>query len=376
MKTAQLVVNQGENSDFNFDINPQLILAFGERNFLENSDSVKNVRSKYPSAIIAGCTTSGEITGERVIDDSLVLTAVEFEKTNIELAEAVLNGSENPSFDAGKDLASGLPSDNLKHVLVFSDGLNVNGTDLVRGMSNSLPSEVSVTGGLAGDGPNFLKTYTIDNNGDLKSNTITAIGLYGDNISVGFASRGGWDSFGVDRTVTKSKGNVLFEIDGEPALDLYKSFLGDKAKELPASGLLFPLSMRDKEDKEPVVRTILGISEEDKSLTFAGDIPEGSFVRLMKANSDRLINGAEEAAETIMDGPSNNVDLAILVSCVGRKLVLKQLVEEEVEVVSDVLGKPTITGFYSYGELAPFGFLQNQCELHNQTMTITTLSES
>ena len=376
MKTAQLVVNQRENSDLDFNINPQLILAFGERKFLENSDSVKNVRSKYPSAIIAGCTTSGEITGERVIDDSLVLTAIEFEKTNIELAEAVLNGSENPSFDAGKNLATGLPSHNLKHVLVFSDGLNVNGTDLVRGMSSSLPSGVTVTGGLAGDGPNFLKTYTIDNNGDLKSNTITAIGLYGDNINVGFASRGGWDSFGVDRTVTRSKGNVLYEIDGEPALDLYKSFLGDKAKELPASGLLFPLSMRDKEDVEPVVRTILGISEEDKSLTFAGDIPEGSFVRLMKANSDRLINGAEEAAETIMDGPSNNVDLAILVSCVGRKLVLKQLVEEEVEVVSDVLGKPTITGFYSYGELAPFGFLQNQCELHNQTMTITTLSES
>ena len=307
----------------------------------------------------------------------MVLTAVEFEKTKIASAVAKLSDVENPSKRAGIELATTLDHNNLKHVLVFSDGLNVNGTDLVDGMSQALPKGVTVTGGLAGDGPNFKKTYIINRTDLLGEGQIKAIGLYGDNIKVGFGSRGGWDSFGVDRTVTKSKGNVLYEIDGEPALDLYKSFLGDKAKELPSSGLLFPLSMRDREDVEPVVRTILGISEEDKSLTFAGDIPEGSFVRLMKANSDRLINGAEEAAEiTIKDKNTNQIELALLVSCVGRKLVLKQLVEEEVEVVSDVLGKPTIAGFYSYGELAPFGFLQNQCELHNQTMTITTLSES
>jgi hypothetical protein len=377
MKTAQLIIGKGQEFDFNFNINPQLILAFGQREFLENSNVLQSLKDHYPEVVLAGCTTSGEIAGEKVFDESVVLTAVEFEKTKIASAVAKLSDVENPSKRAGIELATTLDHNNLKHVLVFSDGLNVNGTDLVDGMSQALPKGVTVTGGLAGDGPNFKKTYIINRTDLLGEGQIKAIGLYGDNIKVGFGSRGGWDSFGVDRTVTKSKGNVLYEIDGEPALDLYKSFLGDKAKELPSSGLLFPLSMRDREDVEPVVRTILGISEEDKSLTFAGDIPEGSFVRLMKANSDRLINGAEEAAEiTIKDKNTNQIELALLVSCVGRKLVLKQLVEEEVEVVSDVLGKPTIAGFYSYGELAPFGFLQNQCELHNQTMTITTLSES
>jgi hypothetical protein len=377
MKTAQLIIGKGQEFDFNFNISPQLILAFGQREFLENSNVLQSLKDHYPEVVLAGCTTSGEIAGEKVFDESVVLTAVEFEKTKIASAVAKLSDVENPSKRAGIELATTLDHNNLKHVLVFSDGLNVNGTDLVDGMSQALPKGVTVTGGLAGDGPNFKKTYIINRTDLLGEGQIKAIGLYGDNIKVGFGSRGGWDSFGVDRTVTKSKGNVLYEIDGEPALDLYKSFLGDKAKELPSSGLLFPLSMRDREDVEPVVRTILGISEEDKSLTFAGDIPEGSFVRLMKANSDRLINGAEEAAEiTIKDKNTNQIELALLVSCVGRKLVLKQLVEEEVEVVSDVLGKPTIAGFYSYGELAPFGFLQNQCELHNQTMTITTLSES
>ncbi len=246
---------------------------------------------------------------------------------------------------------------------------------LVKGIADELPANVTLTGGLAGDGPNFTKTVIVEPDGTVATESIAAIGFYGESLQIGFGSRGGWDSFGLDRLVTKSKENVLYEIDGQPALDLYKSFLGDRAKDLPSSGLLFPLSMRDSEDRAPVVRTILGISEEDKSLTFAGDIPQGSFVRLMKANTDRLINGAEEAAVAAKNGDKESPEFALLVSCVGRKLVLKQIVEEEVESVSDVLDKPFITGFYSYGEIAPFN--QNvQCELHNQTMTITTFRES
>ncbi|MCB0739151.1 MAG: FIST C-terminal domain-containing protein [Bacteroidetes bacterium] len=376
MKTEQHLFTQRNESCPNFSFSPNLILAFGERNFLSGNTTLENIKQTYPNTIIAGCTTSGEILGEKVTDGSLALTAVLFEKTEISIARASIEDNNNSSDKTGVVLAQKLNHNNLKHVIVFSDGLHVSGTDVVRGMKKGLPENVTVTGGLAGDGADFQQTFIVGENGELLDKQIAAIGLYGDAIEVGFSSRGGWDSFGVDRHVTKSKGNVLYEIDNQPALDLYKSFLGEQAKDLPASGLLFPLSMRDKEEGEPVVRTILAIDEDAKSLTFAGDIPEGSFVRLMKANADRLINGAEEAAETSMEGAKSNAQLAILVSCVGRKLVLKQLVEEEVEVVSDVLGKPTITGFYSYGELAPFGFINRQCELHNQTMTITTLSEA
>lgn len=133
--------------------------------------------------------------------------------------------------------------------------------------------------------------------------------------------------------------------------------------------------MRVNEQTKPVVRTILAVNEDEQSLTFAGNIPEGSKVRLMKANVDRLINGAEDSAISANKIFKEDTELAILISCVGRRLVLKQLVEEEVEVVRDILGeKPCITGFYSYGEIAPFGEF-SPCELHNQTMTITTLSE-
>ncbi|MCE7063454.1 FIST signal transduction protein [Dyadobacter sp. CY343] len=374
MQIEQVVYND-ISSSLSFSFTPQLFFVFGNRELLETSNLTQKLTAEYPGAIFSGCSTAGEIANVSVKDNSIVITALKFYKTAIKSSLVKLDHVQFASMEAGKQLVSRLPRENLRHVFVLSDGLKVNGTDLVKGMAENLPSEVALTGGLAGDGPQFVKTVIVEPDGTIAAHSVAAIGFYSESLSVSFGSRGGWDSFGLDRLVTKSKGNILYEIDAQPALDLYKSFLGDKAKDLPASGLLFPLSMRDSEDRAPVVRTILGINEEEKSLTFAGDIPEGSFVKLMKANNDRLITGAEEAAHAASEGLENAPDFAILVSCVGRKLVLKQMVEEEVECVSNVLSAPVMTGFYSYGELAPFN-RNSLCELHNQTMTITTFRET
>jgi hypothetical protein len=370
----QQLVYTSETSVKEFSFTPDLIFIFGDRDFLENSTIPAKLHQLYGNAIFSGCSTAGEIAGVSVSDNSIITTAIKFNNTQLDSATVPLVDINYSSTEAGKNLVSQLRTEGLKHVFVVSDGLRVNGTDLVKGMRSALAPHVTLTGGLAGDGSRFQKTLILEPDGTVATESVAAIGFYGDALSVTFGSRGGWDSFGLDRRVTKSTENVLFEIDGQPALDLYKSFLGDLAKDLPASGLLFPLSMRDSEDRAPVVRTILGISEEDKSLTFAGDIPEGSFVRLMKANNDRLIRGAEEAAIACSSDMTESPEFALLVSCVGRKLVLKQMIEEEVESVSDVLGNPAIAGFYSYGELAPFN-KNESCELHNQTMTITTFRE-
>jgi hypothetical protein len=250
----------------------------------------------------------------------------------------------------------------------------VNGSDLVRGMLGSLPQGVQITGGLAGDGARFETTYIIAGETPI-AGSIGAIGFYGDNIQVGYGSLGGWDPFGPQRIITRSTGNVLHELDGKPALDLYKSYLGEHAAGLPATGLLFPLSIRRKGDQETLVRTILAVDEQAQTLTFAGDVPEGATAQLMKANFDRLVEGASGAAKASAEGiRGSKPDLAILVSCVGRKLVLKQRIEEEVEAVQEVLGDGVMTGFYSYGEIAPTAPTAN-CQLHNQTMTITAISE-
>lgn len=349
---------------------PELILLFGGKTILQQSSWVQEISRKFPQAILAGCSTSGEITETTVSDETISANFLSFDKSKVVYHEMQISDAKN-SEQVGAELCKSFESKDLKHIFVLSDGLNVNGSKLVQGMRDAVPEGVAITGGLAGDGPHFEQTVLVDNDGQIRDQLVIALGFYGE-LNVSYGSMGGWDSFGIERLVTKSKDNVLFELDGEPALALYKSFLGDEASKLPSSGLLFPLSMRYSEDRKPLVRTILAVSEAEQSLTFAGDIPEGSYIRLMKANVDRLIDGAEEAAELAKQEKN---EFAICISCVGRKLVLRQIVEEEVEGVRDKLGPDClITGFYSYGEIAPFK-KGVDCELHNQTMTITSFSE-
>ncbi len=354
----------------------QLVFLFGSRENFATARGLNELRASYPEAALFGCSTAGEIFGTRVLDDSLVATAVQFEKTRIHTASVAL-GETAGSRDAGARLARALPPQELVHVFVVSDGQVVNGSELVRGLTENLPPEVRVTGGLAGDGPNFQRTFVIAR-GEPMERVISVLGLYGDAMRVGFGSLGGWDPFGPERQVTRSKANVLYELDGKPALELYKRYLGEEhTGKLPAAALLFPLSIRSEvAEGSPLVRTVLSIDEEEQSMTFAGDVPQGVYARLMRANFERLIDGASGAARRSHESLRGSVpELAILISCVGRKLVLKQRTEEEVEEVQAVLGKRTVlAGFYSYGEICPTA-PEAGCDLHNQTMTITTFSE-
>jgi hypothetical protein len=354
----------------------QVLLIFGNKEILKNDNLLNILRGDYPKAHICGCSTAGEIRDVNVSDEALVATAVNFEHTQVEIARTALNEVARNSFQAGATLARSLVKNNLVHVFVLSDGLGINGSDLTKGLQQNLPDNVSITGGLAGDDANFQETLVISNGSAPQKDYLVALGFYSSRLKVGYGSAGGWDPFGPERLITRSQGNVLYQFDGHSALELYKKYLGEHAKGLPATGLLFPLSIKINAGATELVRTILSVNETEQSMTFAGDIPQGTYARLMKANYDRLIDGAVSAAklscETIS---SNSPDLAILISCVGRKLVLKQRVEEEVEGVRDVLGEKTIlTGFYSYGELCP-PKQGSKCELHNQTMTITTFSE-
>ncbi len=353
----------------------QLVMLFGATSVLKARYLIDQVKTAYPNAHIFGCSTAGEIIGDRVSDDTLVSTAIHFEHTRVSGGRIRLTQTEN-SFHAGKMLAQLLDPENLTHVMVLSDGLAVNGSELVRGLVQYLPEHVTVTGGLAGDGDRFGETLTFWDSMPEKD-TVAILGLHGNRLKVGYGSMGGWDPFGPERLVTRSDGNVLYELDGNSALALYKKYLGEYADELPATGLYFPLSVRTASDETGVVRAFLSIDEENQSLKFAGDIPVGAYARLMKANIDRLIDGAVGAAETCYrDVGSIFPDMAVLISCVARKLVLRQRVEEEVEGVHNILGDcTTLTGFYSYGEISPLT-RGGKCELHNQTMTITTFSET
>jgi hypothetical protein len=298
---------------------------------------------------------------------------VRFEHSTVRTTSANVQGPDD-SFAAGTQIGRALLAPQLRGILLLSDGLHVNGSELVRGINSVIEGRAVITGGLAGDGSQFKRTWVV-HEGAPASGLIAAAGFYGDKLYIGHGSKGGWDIFGPERKVTRSVGNVLYELDGKPALQLYKEYLGERARELPATALLFPLALRATDASEKkLVRTVLAVSEQDQSMTFAGDIPQGALAQLMRANFDRLVQGASDAALMTLKTSHCGAALSVAISCVGRRLVLGERIEEETEATLDALPRDTAQiGFYSYGEISPYA--DGTCDLHNQTMTLTTFEE-
>lgn len=355
------------------DPTTQLLLAFGPVDAPPRT-WFDEVRRRWPNAQLVYTTAGGQIDTGAVVEQDVILTAIAFDRVQVQTVTKTGAG-DIPCEDLGAALAIELAQiDGLKHVLVFVDGLHVNGTAFTRGLNRVLPPGVTLSGGLASDGTDFVQTG-VGCNGPPMEGQVVAVAFAGDALVVGTGSAGGWVPFGPERRVTRADGPVVFELDGEPALATYKRYLGDLAMELPGSALLFPLSMDSMTAADSVVRTILGIDEAAHSLRFAGDVPAGSRVRLMRSTNDQLLDGAALAAENAvasMDGVTPSLMLCI--SCIGRRAVLKSRVEEEIEEVLTVVPTAVVTGYYSNGEIAPVS-ARGEARLHNQTMTITAFGE-
>lgn len=352
-----------------------LLLVFAAVDYFRQADFTDRLRAAAPTARLFGCSTAGEISPDGVGDGSCVISAIRFERSRLIDASTELASMED-SLAAGRRLGEQLQGADLRAVLVLGTGVQINGSALVEGMVEVLGEAIPITGGLGGDGGAFKQTWTLGRDG-VTSDRVVAIGLSGDDLVFGHGSFGGWEPFGPARKITRCTGNVLHELDGQPALDVYKRYLGDHASGLPASGLLFPFSMLGADHSAVgLIRTILGIDEASGSLILAGEIFQDGYLKLMHATTDKLVGGAEAAAEAavaMQDVPGDS--LAILISCIGRKLVMGARVDEEVEAVADVLGKQAaLCGFYSYGEISPYA-PGASCKLHNQTMTITHIGE-
>jgi hypothetical protein len=356
---------------------PDLIIYFGSRASLASGAAFEQLKATCPGAMVLGCTTGGQIHEHDAVDDEISGVAIRFDQTKIRLVSEMV-GSSVDSRSCGRAIGERLLAPDLAGIFLLSDGLNVNGSELVAGLTGVIGRHIPLTGGLAGDGSQFEETL-VGANCAPQSRMVAGIGFYGNAIRIGHGSAGGWDVFGPWRTVTRSQGNVLFELDGEPALDLYERYLGDEADGLPGAGLLFPLQIQNPDHADHrIVRTILAVDHDTRSLTFAGDVPEGWSAQLMRGNFEHLSRGADDAARQatkgLADGQAAN-GVALLVSCIGRRLLMGQRVSEEIEAAGAVLGtRFARLGFYSYGEISPHA-VSGICELHNQTMTITTITE-
>lgn len=380
MKTVQLKRMHKQDWEYvgskpSAPLKKPLVLVFGDRLLLESTAIYEEVRELFPDGEIVIASSSANITNNMVFDGHIALTAIELEKNKVQIERT--NSKEqkgSTDYEIGYRLLNTLPTTNLQFVFVLAEGSFINGSQLTSGMTTALQNETVITGGLCADATRFERTLAGYNEAP-KEGEIIAIGFYGNDLEVSFSIYGGWTPFGPERIVTKSEGNVLYELDNQAALDLYKKYLGDKSKDLPASALLYPLNVTATEGEQSIVRSILNIDEANNAIILAGDIPLNAKVQLMMTNVDNIANASEKAAVMALENRATKPELAILVSCIGRKLVLDQRVEEEVDEVIEVVGPATtITGFYSYGEIAPFHGEQT-CQLHNQTMTITLLSE-
>ena len=356
-----------------------LVLYFGIREALEGGARYFELREMFPKAHIVGCSTGGQIHNNDVNDDEIAAAALSFEATNIRLACETARSSER-SRACGDAIGRSLAAPDLAGIFVLSDGLNINGSELVAGITGVVGERVPVTGGLAGDGAQFKETL-VGADCPPRKHTVAAVGFYGSAIRIGHGSAGGWDEFGPRRRITRSAGNVLYALDSAPALDLYERYLGEEeAKGLPGTALLFPLRIYNPDQPQhDLVRTVLSVDRNARSMTFAGDMPEGWVAQLMRGNFDRLAAGAGEAARQAAADIAQYHEgegVAVLVSCIGRRLLMGQRTTEEVEAVGAEFGAriPRL-GFYSYGEISPHA-ASGVCELHNQTMTITAITET
>jgi len=358
--------------DGSLDSEKTLIIVFGSTDILSVQVGIDDLLKTYTKSTIIGCSTSGEIYNNEVYDDSLSVAVVRFNKSSFKLI--VKDVKENESFEVGKSIVDELNTDNLKSIFLLCDALSVDGSELSKGLNKTIPEDCAITGGLAGDGVEFNKTWIIVGGSVVKKH-ISAIGLYGESLRIRNGCKCGWSRFGLERKITSVKGNVLYTLDNKPALELYKRYLGDYASELPASALHFPLMLLNG-DKEPKFRAIKAVDEESSSITITGSIEANSMVSFAKANFDELIDGAQEAAEALLTGHTNDKSaLCLVVSCIARRHVLNQNVEDELEAVVDTLGDNVSTiGFYSFGEFSKSEI--GCCDFHNQSMALTMIYET
>ena len=355
-----------------------LVFYFGTRQMLAGGERYNELRKMFPAAHVLGCSTGGQINNSDISDDEIVAAAISFDATSLQLVRKDISDAQQ-SRNCGETIGRTLCREDLAGIFVLSDGLNVNGSELVSGLVAAIGPDIPLTGGLAGDGADFTETLV---GGDCapRPRMVVGIGFYGSAIRIGHGSAGGWDLFGPRRQVTRSTGNVLFELDGQPALDLYERYLGpEDSKGLPGSALLFPIQVHDANHPDSaVVRTVLAVDHKARSMTFAGDVPQGWTAQLMHGNFDRLAEGAADAARQArisLDASEGEHQFSILISCIGRRLLMGQRTSDEAEAAAAELGTDTVRlGFYSYGEISPHA-KSGVCELHNQTMTVTSFAE-
>lgn len=330
------------------------------------------LRARFPAADLAACTTNGEILNGDVLDGTSVATAIRFDATRVKTAFAIVEPGGDAAA-AGRLLAEELKDEGLKGVFVLADAFRINGQALVEGLSGVLPSDVAVSGGMAGDGGALGSSTKAGLNRPPCDGGAVAVGFYGPAVRIRHGVGGGWDALGPLRHITRAEGPVVYELDGEPALEVYERLVGDAGTN---ARLRHPFCIKPHpESDQDIIWEVVGVDRTGKGIVFIDTVQQGSWGQIMRGVDDHLVVGAAEAARSALSDLSSGQALGLVVSCVGRKWVMGQRVGDETEAVqAEAAGAPTI-GFFSYGEVAPHA-RTGVCTLHHATVAVTVLSEA
>lgn len=359
--------------DTSLDSPNTLITVFSTSEFKDVEAGYVELCEKFPQAIITGCSTAGEIYENEVHEGSLSVAISKFEKTKL-VPQYVQIDTLTESFDRGCKLAKKFDKKGLKSLFVLSDGLSVNGSRLVEGFNHVFNSNVIITGGMASDDSKFEKAWVVVNK-ERKSHHVSSVGFYGENLEVDYTAEGGWKPLGVERLITSCnhETSTIYTVDNKPILELYKHYMGEQAKNLPTSGLQFPFLIIDEEG-DSKTRAVWEANEESQSIRVSGDVKKGNKIVFLRGSPNYIIKGAQKAAQNLTYN-AQSPTLALTISCIGRKAVLKERTVDEIEILQESFHDNVFQiGFYAYGELSPQA--SGKCALHNQTMTIALIWES
>lgn len=370
MKTSSGLLNEIDSEQLT---NANLIFCAYDR-VASFEEYARALNDKFPNSQIVGFTTAGHFFNETIHDSEAIYSAIQLEQSEVVCQSFNLNdfdSSEHLGVQIGRAFEK---IEHLKGLTIISDGSVIDGTDLMRGINARINSSIPVFGGMAGDQGRFEETHVGLNEMPKPGNTV-AIGFVGDRIQVKAACQDGWSKMGMEFTITKSEGNILYELDNENAYNtLYRLLESQNEEEFAVNTIRYPFQLSTAE-KNDIIRTPLAIDHENKVITYAGHMPQGQNVSLMKATAMDLLDCASGASEKIDPKKEENA-FAMAISCLGRRAVLDDLANEEYAEVKGVFGEKTnVFGFYSYGEYSRLNNENNHCLLHNQTFTVALVTE-
>lgn len=361
------------------------LLVFASSRYDQN-EVAKTIKDLIGDVPFVGASTAGEISNAGPAQaNSIVLMG--FVSDKIKCYAGMVSDANSDSETKGADLANILQSQSeadIKWITMHADGLKVNPSAILRGIKKTLP-EVLITGGSAGDDGTFKETYQYCN-GLVASNAVSALAFSGP-IKVSIAVRHGWSPISGFHTVTKSEGSVVYEIDGKPAFDLYREYIGEEANQLKEEALgkvalSYPMGIVDEESHEMLLRAPF-IAGADGSITFGGEVPEGSQVQLTIGTKEQAVAAAETAGHEAVNELGVKPSGALLYSCHVRNTLYASRDEAklEIEAIQRSIGQNTpLAGFYTYAEQAPINGESVNLKTcnpvsHNETIVAVLIAE-